>query len=124
MQTTSTSSPYRARTVRLDPAARDQLDKLAESSDRTFSQLVRYALNAYFALDPLPEPQQGLPEDREDPSTRHATLRLPVELDCAVSEHATKHGVTNSDVIRQAVNIWLKETNDRQLGSPTSGGAA
>lgn len=116
------SSQQRARTVRLDPSDREKLDSLAVSSDRTISQLVRYALSAYFALDPVPTPVLGLPDDREEPSTRHATLRLPEDLENAVAEHAVSHSVTYSDVVRHAVSLWLAEADNAQLGAPTKGG--
>lgn len=117
-----TATPARktgpARTVRLDASSRARLDALAEASDRTLNQLVRYALTAYFDAAPAC-PTSGFREDQLEDGTRQATLRLPQDLEALVEAHAGSCSVTFSDVVRDAVERWLASADPAALGAPS-----
>lgn len=123
------TSQASARTVRLDDATRAQLDSLATASDRTISQLVRYALSTYFGpAGPPGMPTSTSPGDRDSANAgqlaRHATLRLPPEMTAQVESYAVHHGSTFSDVVRHAVETWLDSDGPDALGAPAIIGGA
>ena len=110
----------RARTVRLDVPTHERLDALASDSDRTLAQLLRYALNVYFANDVPPPAPQGLPDDAREDGTRHVALRLEPDLVSKIEAHALTSSSTHSDVIRHAVALWLDQVDPGILGEPAN----
>jgi predicted DNA-binding protein len=102
-------------TVRLDPAHREHLDALAATSDRTLAQLVRYALTAYFESNPTcPVPGRA----ETDETSRHLAVRITTILADQVEAHAKACNVTTSDVIRDAISVWITNANTDNLGTP------
>lgn len=105
-------------TVRFEPEVRDKLDHIALTSDRTLAQLIRYAITAYFETSQ--KCNKTVFKNNEDTTgTRHTALRLPEELYVKCETLASKNGFTVSDVIRDAVNLWLEQYNLENLGTPT-----
>lgn len=105
----------RAVTVRLDPVIRVRLEELATASDRSLSQLIRYALAYFFAT-----PGLLIEADLADTSGpgHHTTLRLPDQLWSSVEAAAEAAAVSTSDVIRSALRSWLASGEHETLGFP------
>jgi predicted transcriptional regulator len=111
-------SSMRHITVRLSSSTRSQLNTLAETSDRTLSQLIRYAITAY-----SPETQ------RPPSSSKHCHLtpqdgatplgvRLPSKVLTHLEAIAQTYSVTPSSVIRAALDEWLLVADPENLGKP------
>ncbi len=101
----------------MEVTIREQLDNLAAASDRALAQLVRYALVSYF------EVERGCPTTHvasDENITRHTAFRLPDSLIVKVEAKASQYKVTSSDVIREAVSLWLTNGTHDMLGSPTT----
>lgn len=118
----------RAIAIRLDPTLRAQLNSVATQTDRQLSQLIRYAIADYLALDPMPSPLKFHPSEPAEGSmsvpdleTPGLTFRLPEASSEALEAHAKANEVTISDVVRQALILWLDNVNIDNLGIP--GGA-
>lgn len=103
-------------TVRFEPTVRSKLDEIASTSDRTLAQLVRYALTSYFETERVCASTVSI-NDGENGS-RHTALRISEDLAIKVETLAAKCNVTVSDVIRDAVNVWLSTDSMDSLGSP------
>lgn len=115
MTTTPAPKASRLVTIRIEVTVREQLDNLAAASDRALAQLVRYALTSYFEMD------RGCPSTRavtEENVTRHTAFRLPDTLIVKVEAKASQYNVTTSDVIREAITLWLTNGTHDMLGSP------
>lgn len=123
MSITKPATTTRAIAIRLDPTLRAQLNAVATQADRQLSQLIRYSIADYLALSPLllplkfhsPEPEQGNPS-MPDLETRVLTFRLSEALSEALEEHAKVNDVTISDVVRQALILWLSNVDLQKLG--------
>lgn len=113
-----TKQTKRLITVRFDPEVRKKLDHIALTSDRTLAQLIRYAVTSYFETSQQCS-KTVFNNNNDTNGTRHTALRIPEELHQKCETLAEKSNVTVSDVIRDAVNIWLEQYNLENLGTPT-----
>lgn len=113
-----TKQTKRLISVRFKPSMRDKLDHIALTSDRTIAQLVRYALIAYFEVERVCVIDNT--SNEKDSASRHTALRLPEDIALKVEALSSKCDVTFSDVIRDAVNVWLTQYNLEHLGSPST----
>lgn len=106
--------------VRVSPRTRAALEAAAEGSDRTVSQLVRYAVTDWVA-DP----------EREFPvvSSGEATVQVRVRLDAAdvdaIDAICDETGVKRSVAVRHAIVVWLARVGEEGapvlLGAPFAG---
>jgi len=78
------------------------------STDRTRSQLVRYALDTFFQND-------GVPTAAISQLSEHISLRLPADITEQVVRYADTHNVSPSDVLRCAVDVYL-DLDNQHLG--------
>lgn len=105
-------------TVRLSSATRAQLNDIAETSDRTLSQLIRYAILSY---SPSPTHSPTASEHCHLQPTDDAKplgVRLPANVLAKVEEIAQEYAVTPSSIIRVSLDSWLKTANADTLGQP------
>ncbi len=120
----ATDNGTRHITVRLSSATRHALNDLAERSDRTLSQLARYAIAAYSPNaknSPISSTHCHLtPEDDAKP----LGMRLPSSIMDDVEKMALKYDVTPSSIIRVALDTWLTTSGPRELGTPPNGSSA
>lgn len=108
-------------TFRLDAAMREKLDVLATSSDRKVAQLIRYAVSSYFET----ADRKMLSDNNvgEDVSVmKHTSARIPEALANQVDAHAENLGVTSSDIIRDAIALWLDSEAVEVVAAPVSNG--
>lgn len=108
--------------VRVDPRTRAALEAAAAASDRTVSQLVRYAVTDWIA-----DPDRAFPVVAPDGPTVQVRLRWDTaDLD-AIDMICDETGVTRSMAIRCAILVWMAKVADQQaalLGTPYAGLAA
>lgn len=87
-------------TVRVTSLTHQRLSALMSSSDRSRSQLVRYALTHYFASN-------NAPKATVTTLSEHISLRLPSDIVEQVVRMAVNNEVAPSDVIRCAIDLYL-----------------
>lgn len=105
--------------VRLGADDRNILDELADASDRTRTQLVRYALTAYLDATTTGTATGTATEPPTEPeTTRHTALRLPADLADRVAAVAEARNWTPSEILRAAVTWWIAAGNVAALGAP------
>jgi predicted transcriptional regulator len=79
-----------------------------KATDRTRSQLVRYALATYISTKSEPTAAVSI-------LSEHISLRLPEGIDKEVQTYASRFDVSSSDVIRCAIDTYLNVDN-KNLG--------
>ena len=87
-------------TVRVTSLTHQRLDDLMTRTDRSRSQLVRYALRHFFGSD-------ATPQATTTTLSEHISLRLPTDIADQVAQVALDNDVAPSDVIRCAIDAFL-----------------
>jgi predicted transcriptional regulator len=90
--------------VRFDPATRRDLDTLATATDRTLSQLVRYAVTWSASAPTAPSAPDTRPVDGPAQQVR---VRFDPALLAVLDTRVEHTGTDRSAVIRSAVRAWL-----------------
>jgi predicted transcriptional regulator len=104
--------------VRIGDKTALELANISLSTDRSVSQLCRYAL-AYLNLDAHELKTFISNGSKETLSEETMGFRLTLEDSENVSQLAEKLDTTNSEVIRASLRYWLDNTKPhKDLGSP------
>lgn len=114
---------------RLDDATRQKVDSLSSSSDRSLAQLAKYALIDYFATHTLTNTTKipaEEPVSEEDSGVssgiKNLTVRLSDDLLSLLNAHCQASECTKSDLIRQALALWLASDRTSSVGSLNASG--
>lgn len=92
----------RVSSLRLTYPTNIRLSELMSRTDRTRTQIVRYALAYYL-------PSGMVPQAAISALTEHISLRLPADILTEVQTFANQHQVAPSDVIRCAIDAYLDQ---------------
>ena len=111
------STHGRLLSVRLDPGIRASLNELATGSDRSVSQLVRYALTQFLLRKDLVEVTSTVTEHE---TLCHTAVRVPEALGAQLDLVAAEYQVATSTVIRAALDTWLGQGPSEVLGYPVT----
>lgn len=109
---------------RLDDSTRQKVDALASSSDRSLAQLAKHSLIYYFSIhtltnaskipveEPISEEERGVSS-----GIKNLTIRLSDDLLGLLNAHCQASECTKSDLIRQALALWLASDRTSAVGS-------
>jgi predicted transcriptional regulator len=104
--------------VRIGDKTASELAAIARATDRSISQLCRYAL-AYLNLNSHELTDFIANEEKESLSEEAAGFRLTLEDSERVSQLASQLETTNSEIIRASLRFWLDNTKPHSdLGAP------
>lgn len=104
--------------VRIGDRTASELAAISRSTDRSVSQLCRYAL-AYLDLNFRELADFVAKEEKESLSEDATGFRLTIEDSERVSQLAGEVETTNSEIIRAALRYWIDNTKPHEdLGSP------
>lgn len=114
---TSASGSLTHITFRISKASRSELDHRVESSQRTLAQLVRNAIELYLSTPPNFDASKL--EDAKSLDSEysvHVGVRLPSDILSALEARVVSENRSLSQVMRNAVELWLSQVNPEQLG--------
>lgn len=103
--------------VRFDSHTREALDVLAARSERTISQLVRYATLWWLETE-----ERACPLHTVNDSVgngRYVNVRYSPEVLVAISAAAAEMSISQAGVIRCAVRAWVPRASASALGEPS-----
>lgn len=95
-------------TVRLTQVTYQRLHALMKKTDRTRSQLVRYSLDYFLTAGVTPTTAIST-------LSEHISIRLPEDVQDAITKVANKHDVSPSDVLRCAIDVYV-DLDNKHLG--------
>lgn len=104
---------------RVDKDLKSTLETIALDSDRSLTQLCRYALSA-FLLSDVSVADLDIVDGREDDTklTELIGVRLSVELLDEIS--ATAGDISTSGLVRGIVSWWVQHADRKDLGTPVA----
>jgi hypothetical protein len=101
--------------VRVDPSTRQSLKDIAAASDRTMSQLVRYATVWWTSAPERATPITAVGSEGMD---EFINVRFAADEMDLVRAVATETGLERGAVVRCAVRAWLSAGDFSALGDP------
>lgn len=101
--------------VRFDTDTRERLDAIAAQSDRTLSQLVRYATHWWLASEDRVCPLHTV---SDADGGRYVNVRYTDEVMAQIAVATVAMGISKAGVIRCAVRAWLTIATPDALGHP------
>lgn len=101
--------------IRVDEETKTRLEEIALHSDRSITQLCRYAISSYILTS---APILGDATNADDPRlTEVIGIRLPIDVIDELPHDTTEGSL--STLLRSILSWWLNNADFDQLGGPS-----
>ena len=109
-------------TFRIATSTRQELDAIAELSQRPLAQLIRNAVELYLSAGLAKINSTVVEQNTNSDGTVHVGVRLTSSLLGSLNERVLIEGRSMSQILRSAVESWLSHINPNELGALASVG--